>query len=62
MEHVQKIIALYKNQANAMLNAMEEFFPAHVDYTRPDGGMFIWATMNNGTSSVDVFHKAMEQK
>lgn len=61
-EHVQKIIALYKNQADAMLNAMEEFFPAHVDYTRPDGGMFIWATMNNGTSSLDVFQKAMEQK
>ncbi|MEB2299623.1 PLP-dependent aminotransferase family protein [Lysinibacillus xylanilyticus] len=62
MEHVQKIIALYKNQADAMLNAIEEFFPAHVDYTRPEGGMFIWATMNNGTSSVDVFEKAMEQK
>jgi len=61
-EHVQKIIALYKNQADAMLNAMEEFFPAHVDYTRPDGGMFIWATMNNGTSSLDIFQKAMEQK
>ncbi|MFE3576465.1 PLP-dependent aminotransferase family protein [Lysinibacillus sp. NPDC059133] len=62
MEHVQKIIALYKNQADAMLNAMEEFFPAHVDYTRPEGGMFIWATMNNGASSLDVFQKAMEQK
>ncbi|OXS73471.1 aspartate aminotransferase [Lysinibacillus sp. KCTC 33748] len=61
-EHVQKIIALYRNQADAMLNAMEEFFPAHVDYTRPYGGMFIWATMNNGTSSLDVFQKAMEQK
>jgi len=61
-EHVQKIIELYKNQADAMLNAMEEFFPAHVDYTRPDGGMFIWATMNNGTSSLDVFQKAMDQK
>ncbi|MEY9976318.1 PLP-dependent aminotransferase family protein [Lysinibacillus sp. RC79] len=62
MEHVQKIIALYKNQAVAMLNAMEEFFPAHVEYTRPEGGMFIWATMNNGASSLDVFQKAMEQK
>ncbi|MFJ5562601.1 aminotransferase-like domain-containing protein [Lysinibacillus xylanilyticus] len=62
MEHVQKIIALYKNQADAMLNAIEEFFPAHVDYTRPEGGMFIWATMNNGASAVDVFNKAMDQK
>ncbi|MEK5232382.1 PLP-dependent aminotransferase family protein [Lysinibacillus sp. FSL K6-0232] len=62
MEHVQKIIALYKNQAQAMLDAMEEFFPAHVEYTRPDGGMFIWATMKDGTPALDVFYKAMEQK
>lgn len=61
-EHVKKIIALYKNQSDAMLDAMQEFFPAHVEYTRPDGGMFIWATMNNGAAALDVFNKAMEQK
>lgn len=61
-EHVKKIIALYKNQSDAMLEAMQEFFPAHVEYTRPDGGMFIWATMKDGTPALDVFHKAMEQK
>lgn len=62
MAHVQKIIALYKNQAYAMLDAMQEFFPAHVEYTRPEGGMFIWATMKDGTSALDVFAKAMEQR
>ncbi|WP_155591431.1 PLP-dependent aminotransferase family protein [Lysinibacillus cavernae] len=61
-EHVQKIIALYKHQSEAMLDAMQEFFPSHVEYTRPDGGMFIWATMKDGTSALDVFQKAMEQK
>ncbi|AUS87369.1 PLP-dependent aminotransferase family protein [Lysinibacillus capsici] len=61
-EHVKKIIALYKNQSDAMLDAMQEFFPAHVEYTRPEGGMFIWATMKDGTPALDVFNKAMEQK
>lgn len=61
-EHVKKIVSLYKNQSDAMLDAMQEFFPAHVEYTKPDGGMFIWATMNNGASALDVFNKAMEQK
>lgn len=61
-EHVNKIISLYKNQSEAMLDAMQEFFPAHVEYTRPEGGMFIWATMKDGTPALDVFHKAMEQK
>ncbi|MEE3806134.1 MULTISPECIES: PLP-dependent aminotransferase family protein [Lysinibacillus] len=61
-EHVKKIITLYKNQSEAMLDAMQEFFPAHVEYTKPEGGMFIWATMKDGTSALDVFQKAMEQK
>lgn len=61
-EHVKKIITLYKNQSEAMLDAMQEFFPAHVEYTKPEGGMFIWATMKDGTSALDVFQKAMEQR
>ncbi|WP_274309017.1 PLP-dependent aminotransferase family protein [Solibacillus daqui] len=61
-EHVEKIIALYKEQANAMLAAMDKYFPAHVSYTKPEGGMFIWVTMNNGANALDKFHEAMEQK
>lgn len=60
--HVQKIIALYKEQSDAMLAAMEKYFPAHVTYTKPEGGMFIWVTMPEGTSALEKFHEAMEQK
>lgn len=61
-QHVEKIIKLYKAQADAMLAAMEKYFPAHVSYTKPEGGMFIWVTMNNGANALDKFHEAMEQK
>ncbi|MER2192302.1 MAG: PLP-dependent aminotransferase family protein [Solibacillus sp.] len=60
--HVQKIIALYKAQADAMLVAMDKYFPAHVKYTKPEGGMFIWVTMPEGTSALEKFHEAMEKK
>lgn len=60
-KHVEKIISLYKTQSDAMLQAMEKYFPAHVSYTKPQGGMFIWATMNNGQSALDVFNRAMEK-
>lgn len=59
-EHVDKIIDLYKTQANIMLEAMEEFFPDNVTFTRPEGGMFIWATLNNGMTALEFFEKAME--
>lgn len=59
-EHVQKIVALYKEQSDAMLAAMEKYFPSNVKYTKPDGGMFIWITLEDGVSALELFHKAME--
>ena len=59
-EHVDKIIALYSKQANAMLQAIEKHFPAEVKYTKPEGGMFIWATMPAGISALELFDAAMK--
>lgn len=61
-EHVKKIIALYEEQASAMLDAMETYFPKTVSWTKPEGGMFIWVTLPEGLSALDVFQKAMEKK
>ena len=61
-EHVKKIIALYEEQATAMLDAMEAYFQKTVSWTKPEGGMFIWVTLPEGLSALDVFQKAMEKK
>ena len=61
-EHVRKIVELYRSQATAMLDAMGRYFPDTVSYTKPDGGMFIWATLPEGQAAMDLFPKAMEQK
>lgn len=61
-EHVKKIIALYEVQATAMLDAMEAYFPKTVSWTKPEGGMFIWVTLPEGQSALDLFSKAMEKK
>lgn len=60
--HVQKIISLYKEQAEAMLTAMDKYFPPHVKYTKPEGGMFIWVTLPEGVSALEKFHEAMGKK
>lgn len=60
--HVEKIIALYKIQADAMLAAMEKYFPPYVKYTKPDGGMFVWVTLPEGVNALEKFSEAMEQK
>ena len=60
--HIEKIRSLYKSQCETMLRAMEQYFPADVQFTRPDGGMFIWASLKEGESALALFHKASEKK
>ncbi|WP_165252167.1 PLP-dependent aminotransferase family protein [Adlercreutzia sp. ZJ304] len=61
-EHLVKIKDLYRSQAQAMVDAMEEFFPANVTYTRPDGGMFLWVTLPEGVSAMKIFPEVLKQK
>ena len=61
-EHLEKIKVLYKEQAWAMLNAMENYFPSDIKYTKPKGGMFLWVTLPEGVSALKMFPKALEKK
>ena len=60
-EHIQKIRNLYKNQRNIMIRMMEKYFPPEVEYTQPEGGMFLWVTLPPGTSSMELFDMALEE-
>lgn len=60
--HIEKIRQLYKTQAQAMVNAMEKYFPKTVTYTKPHGGMFLWVTLPEGVSAMKLFPKALENK
>ncbi len=60
--HIEEIRALYEGQCKTMLDAMAEYFPASVSYTKPDGGMFIWCTLPEGRTALDFFYKAVESK
>ncbi len=58
-KHIEKIKKLYKTQATAMINAMEEFFPKNVKFTYPKGGMFTWVTIEEGKDVLTLFDKAI---
>ncbi len=42
---------LYASRCEAMLGALDEFMPEGVQYTRPEGGFFIWVTLPEGIDS-----------
>ena len=60
-DHIQKIKELYKTQSTAMLAAINEHFPTSVKITIPEGGMFLWGTLPEGCSSMEVFDLASLQ-
>lgn len=60
--HIAEIRKLYKAQAQAMIAAMDRYFPETVKYTKPHGGMFLWVTLPEGVSALSLFPKALEKK
>jgi 2-aminoadipate transaminase len=60
-EHVKVIRATYKERRDAMLEAMDELFPAEVTWTRPQGGMFLFAHLPEGMDATELFEKAIER-
>ncbi len=44
-KHVRTIRKIYRERRDAMLGALQEFFPSEVTWTRPKGGLFLWATL-----------------
>jgi len=60
--HIEKIREAYGMQRDAMVSAIREYFPAAVHYTEPEGGMFLWITLPEGLSAMEVFKRAIELK
>jgi len=59
--HIATIIAAYKKQRDTMVSAIEEYFPAEVDFTRPEGGMFLWVTLPERLSTLELFEHAVKE-
>lgn len=61
--HIAAISARYGAQAQAMVAALEREAPDGVRFTRPEGGMFCWASLPQGCgSTMDLFTKAIERR
>jgi 2-aminoadipate transaminase len=60
--HINKIRQVYGRQRDAMVTAIQDYFPAEVLSTHPEGGMFLWITLPKGLSAMKVFKAAIKQK
>lgn len=60
--HIKKIQDVYRERRNVMLGAMDAHFPAGVEWTHPEGGLFLWGTMPEELDAAEVFKEAVKQK
>ena len=60
-QHIRHIREVYRYQRDIMVRIIEETFPPGITITRPDGGMFLWATFPPGFSTMDLFHIAIKE-
>jgi 2-aminoadipate transaminase len=51
----------YGKQCRAMIEAIEKYLPDGVKCTHPDGGMFLWVTLPEDQSAVEVFERAIKK-
>ncbi|MTV48535.1 aminotransferase class I/II-fold pyridoxal phosphate-dependent enzyme [Heliobacillus mobilis] len=61
-DHIETIRKAYGSQRDVMVEAIEAYFPKDIQYTKPEGGMFLWVTLPEGVSAVQVFNEAIARK
>lgn len=60
--HIRSLRIAYAARRDAMLDAMADFFPAGVTWTRPAGGLFIWATLPAAVDTTELLREALKEK
>lgn len=60
-EHVTRLNGIYRSRRDAMLRALEEEFPAQATWSRPRGGLFLWATLPEGIHTGELLARAIER-
>jgi 2-aminoadipate transaminase len=60
--HVERIKAFYKERRDVMLRALEEHFPAHAYFTRPAGGLFVWAELPSDVDTRELLVDAVRDR
>ena len=61
-QHIKLIRKVYGERRDAMLGAMDAYFPPGVEWTHPEGGLFLWGLLPENLSAAEVLKLAVEQK
>jgi 2-aminoadipate transaminase len=60
-DHVARLNAIYRSRRDAMLRALEEEMPPEAAWTRPGGGLFVWATLPDFIDTTNLLASAVDK-
>lgn len=60
-EHVQHLREVYRQRRDAMLAALDRYMPPEVNWTHPDGGLFLWVSFPKGVDVRALFEESIRR-
>jgi 2-aminoadipate transaminase len=60
-DYVDSLTGLYRGRRDTLLGALAEHFPAQAEWTRPGGGLFVWATLPDFIDTTDLLARALRE-
>lgn len=61
-EHLREINDMYRQKRDEMLRSLEAYMPTGVQWTHPDGGLFIWLELPTHMDANALFLEAVKEK
>jgi 2-aminoadipate transaminase len=58
---LMRLRELYRRRRDTMLDALAEHLPYETEWTRPEGGLFIWATLPDYIDTSDLLARALRE-
>jgi 2-aminoadipate transaminase len=59
--HVRFIRTVYRERRDAMLDALQKYFPSDVHWTTPQGGLFLWVTLPEPVDAAEILKSAIAE-
>ncbi|HEV8153076.1 MAG TPA: PLP-dependent aminotransferase family protein [Solirubrobacteraceae bacterium] len=60
-DYLESLKAVYRARRDVMLEALAEHLPPEASWTRPQGGLFLWATLPDYLDTTDLLARALSR-
>lgn len=60
--HIQRLQNIYRDKAEYMMAQIDEKLTGRIQYIKPQGGMFVWATLPEGVSASEFTSRCLAKK